>query len=156
MNTILLVLGSVLLCFAVGFVGARLQMRSLVEWYPTLRKSPLTPPNKAFPLAWGVLYACMGIAFGLLLAGQGPQRELSIGIFAVQLVLNGLWSIAFFYYRSPRAGMVVVVALWLAIVWFAVAVFPISRVASYLFIPYILWVGFAAYLNLYIVQHNKG
>ena len=154
MNTVLLVLGSVLLCFAVGFVGARLQVRSLAEWYPSLRKSPLTPPNKAFPLAWGVLYACMGISLGLLLAGHGPQRLLCISIFAVQLMLNGLWSIVFFYYRSPRAGMVVVVALWFAIVWFAVAVFPISQLASFLFIPYILWVAFAAYLNLYIVQHN--
>ena len=154
MNTVLLVLGSVLLCFAVGFVGARLQVRSLAEWYPTLRKSPLTPPNKAFPLAWGVLYACMGISLGLLLAGHGPQRLLCISVFAVQLMLNGLWSIVFFYYRSPRAGMVVVVALWFAIVWFAVAVFPISQLASFLFIPYTLWVAFAAYLNLYIVQHN--
>ncbi len=154
MNTVLLVLGSVLLCFAVGFVGARLQVRSLAEWYPTLRKSPLTPPHKAFPLAWGVLYACMGISLGLLLAGHGPQRLLCISIFAVQLMLNGLWSIVFFYYRSPRAGMVVVVALWFAIVGFAVAVCPISQLASFLFIPYILWVAFAAYLNLYIVQHN--
>ncbi|WP_027187603.1 TspO/MBR family protein [Desulfovibrio cuneatus] len=156
MNTVLLVLGSVLLCFAVGFVGARLQVRSLAEWYPTLRKSPLTPPNRVFPLAWGVLYACMGISLGLLLAAQGPQRLLCISIFAVQLMLNGLWSIAFFYYRSPRAGLVVVAALWCAIVWFAVAVFPISQVASFLFVPYIVWVAFAAYLNLYIVQHNKG
>ena len=57
----------ILLCLGVGFAGSLFQARSMIEWYPLLDKSILTPPGIAFPIAWSVIYICMGISLGRLI-----------------------------------------------------------------------------------------
>ena len=55
------------LCFAIGLLGSLLQSSALVEWYPYLVKSPLTPPAIAFPIAWTALYVLVGASLGAML-----------------------------------------------------------------------------------------
>jgi len=84
----------------------------------------------------------------------------ALGVFGVQLLLNASWSIVFFGLHSPLlynvlGGLVIIVALWLAIVLAMVLFYKISRPAMYLLIPYILWVSFATYLNAALWVLNK-
>jgi len=81
--------------------------------------------------------------------------KIALGIFALQLVVNVLWSWAFFGLQSPLAGIVVIVVLWLLILQCILRFWPISRNAALLLVPYILWVSFAAFLNYTIWRQNS-
>ena len=134
----------VLLCFGIGFAASKLQAESMVEWYPHLNKSGLTPPNIAFPIAWSIIYLLMGLSLGRVL-NKGYKE--GVFIWTVQLVLNFLWSILFFTMRMPVWGMVDILLLDASVVWFMMAVSKKDKPALYMFIPYILWLVIATYLN---------
>ena len=80
---------------------------------------------------------------------------LALAVFLAQLILNTLWSILFFGLRSPLAGLVDIVALWLAILATIVLFFRVSTPAGILLLPYIGWVTFAAILNAAILRLNR-
>lgn len=142
------------LCLAVGMTAATLQGDALRDWYPFLRKSPLTPPDWAFPAAWTVLYILMGISMALVRSSPRPGRTTATNIFLLQLLANFSWSIAFFYLHSPTAGLGVISLLFVLLLLYVWKSLPISRLGASLFLPYLIWVGFAWYLNFYIVMHN--
>lgn len=144
----------IVLCLATGFIASRFQLDALANWYPQLNKSPLTPPNWAFPLAWSVLYVCMGLSIALVVVSGTPDAGYFIKLFTAQLFFNFIWSFAFFYYQNPLAGLVVIAILLVLIALYTMQAFALHRVSALLFIPYVLWVGFASYLNLYIVLRN--
>ena len=85
---------------------------------------------------------------------SAESRRALLGWWGVQCVLNFLWSVCFFYARSPWAGMVVIVALLVAVVVFMVKSRRACRVAFGCFVPYLLWLAFAAYLNAYVCLYN--
>jgi tryptophan-rich sensory protein len=68
-------------------------------------------------------------------------------IFAVQLVLNVLWSIIFFTWHQPGIAFFELLALWFAILYTIVNFYRVSKSAAYLLLPYLLWVTFAGLLN---------
>lgn len=80
--------------------------------------------------------------------------RIALGIFGVQLILNILWSAMFFGLKSPLAGLIDISILWIAILLTIINFFKISQVASFLLIPYILWVSFAAFLNFSLWRLN--
>lgn len=141
-------------CVGVGMTAGMLQSDSLRNWYPFLHKPPLTPPDWVFPLVWTVLYILMGISVALARRNARQGHGVLTGIFLVQLAVNFLWSIAFFYLRSPVTGWGVISVLFALLLLYAWKSWPLSRLGTYLFVPYIIWVGFAWYLNGYIVMHN--
>ena len=65
----------VLVCFLLGFIAGRIQSDAIENWYPLLDKPALTPPNIAFPIAWSVIYLCIGISAGLILSGDSPRKK---------------------------------------------------------------------------------
>ncbi len=144
----------VIFCFLVGYISQLFQAESISTWYPLLNKPPLTPPNIAFPIAWSILYLCMGISIGLIIASDNEYKQFFIWLFGLQLLLNFTWSIYFFYMQSPLLGFINIILLDLAIIYYIVRTYKTAKVSSILFFPYILWVGFATYLNLYILLHN--
>ncbi len=151
------VLGIVLpvaLCFLTGFIASRLQTDAVNVWYPTLNKSPLTPPDSLFGVAWSILYLCMGVSIGLIINSGSSRMGYFIRLFAVQLVLNFMWSILFFYFRNPLLGAIDIILLDILIILYAIKSWPQFKASSLLFVPYILWVSFATYLNLYILFNN--
>ena len=99
----------VLACFAVGISASFFQASSIAEWYPTLTKPTLTPPNIVFPIAWSVLYLCMGLSLGRLIVRR--QHKGIIRLWVLQLIANFLWSILFFTLRNPLAGFIDIVLL---------------------------------------------
>lgn len=126
-------------------------------WYAALAKPPLTPPAWVFGPVWTALYLLMGAAAFLAWReydNGSPSTKLRVKIalpvFGLQLFLNALWSLMFFGLRSPATASVEIVFLWLAILATAAAFYKISKPAAWLLLPYLLWVGFAGYLNFYI------
>ena len=150
MTDIVKLLISVLACQCAGFIGSIFTTPSIPTWYATLQKPPFTPPNWLFAPAWITLYLLMGIsAFIIWRRGVDNRgvREALI-VFLIQLILNSLWSVVFFGLKSPLYGVVVIIVLWIAILFTILKFFKLSTVAGGLLLPYILWVSFAAALNI--------
>ena len=143
-----------LLCFALGGVASLLQTDALLEWYPYLTKPALTPPGIVFPVAWSLLYACMGISAGLVLSTCTAKRHVAMIFWYLQLALNFLWSILFFALRNPTLALLDIAALDLLVVLYIIFSARVSRAAAWLFVPYLCWILFATYLNAYIQIAN--
>jgi tryptophan-rich sensory protein len=139
-----------------GLIGQTLSGSSMKDWYPTVKKPSYNPPSWVFAPVWITLYTVMGIAAFLVWRKRETQRfaRLGIALFGVQLVLNSLWTGAFFGLRSPGAGLAVISALWLALVGTLAAFAAVSTGAGLLLVPYLLWVSFAAVLNFSIFRLN--
>jgi benzodiazapine receptor len=141
---------SLVACQCAGLVGSIFTTTAIPTWYATLEKPFFTPPNWLFAPAWVTLYVLMAVAAFLVwrkgLSEEGVKPALVI--FLVQLVINAFWSVAFFGLKSPVAGVVVIVVLWIAILFTILKFFRLSAAAGSLLLPYILWVSFAAALNM--------
>jgi tryptophan-rich sensory protein len=134
---------------AIGGLSGFATARGVDTWYPTLAKPSFNPPAWVFGPTWTVLYILMGVAL-FLVWRQGldtPGVKLALTLFAVQLALNGLWSILFFGMQSPAWAFAEILLLWLAIVATLWAFWRLMPVAGWLLVPYLAWVSFAAVLN---------
>jgi tryptophan-rich sensory protein len=139
-----------------GIIGSVFTAPSITGWYAGIIKPDLNPPAWVFGPVWTTLFALMGIA-AFLVWKKGLDRrdvKIALGIFIGQLVLNTLWSIIFFGFKSPGVAFVEIIFLWLAILATIIAFAKISKPAAWLLVPYILWVSFAAYLNYSIYALN--
>jgi tryptophan-rich sensory protein len=142
-------------CQLSGVIGSFFTSRSIPVWYVYLEKPAFTPPGWFIGTVWIVLYTLMGISAFLVWREQGREWKGKASIaFMIQLVLNGIWSVAFFGLRSPFTGLVVIAALWIAILLTIVEFYRVSRTGALLMVPYILWVSFAAFLNYSIYIMN--
>jgi len=132
-------------------------MKAIPTWYQGLAKPPFNPPEWLFGPAWTLLYLLMAVAAWLVWKqGIGAAGvKLALAVFLTQLVLNALWSVFFFGLRSPLAGLVDIVVLWLTILATIVFFFRVSVPAGVLLLPYIAWVSFAAILNAAILRLNR-
>ena len=149
---------AILICQIVGNLGTFFTIASIPTWYAALHKPGFSPPNWAFAPIWLTLYTLMGISLYLVWEScKGRERKrarTAIGVFAVQLALNFLWTALFFGLRSPLYGLVGIIILWVAILATILKFWPISRKAAILLIPYIAWVSIALALNLSIFLLN--
>lgn len=144
-------------CQVAGVVGSLFTVRSVGTWYETLNRPSYAPPNAVFGPVWITLYVLMGIAAFLIWRRglQYPGVRQGLLAFIVQLVFNSGWSIAFFGMRSPLAGLLVIVVLWLEILITMIYFFRVVRTAGYLMLPYFAWVTFAAVLNYGFFALNR-
>ena len=119
---------------AVGALAALLT-RSATEIYnSSIVKPALSPPAIVFPIVWVLLYALMGIgAARIWMAEPSPGRTRSLRLYLLQLGFNFFWSILFFNFQ---------------------AFCDQDPTAAWLQLPYLLWVLFAAYLNLGVWKLN--
>jgi translocator protein len=147
---------SILVVFMAGSIGTLATISELTTWYTALIKPTWTPPNWAFGPIWSTLYVLMGIAL-FLVWRQGLERKdvkYAILIFAVQIVLNVLWSVVFFGMHSIFGGFILILILWIAIFANIIAFYVISKPAGLLLIPYLIWVSIASYLNYSVYLLN--
>jgi tryptophan-rich sensory protein len=144
-------------CQLAGVIGSVFTTRSIDTWYRTLIRPSYAPPNGVFAPVWISLYVLMGIAaFIVWRRGlQYPGVREGLLAFLMQLVLNACWSIAFFGLRSPLAGLVVIIVLWIEILITIIYFFRVSRNSGLLMLPYIAWVSFAAVLNYGFFALNR-
>lgn len=121
--------------------------------FQELQKPYLTPPSILFPIAWTILYALMGLSYGIL-KGKGQLQTPEKNIYMIQLVVNLLWPIFFFIAKWRLFSFI-----WLLLLIFLVLVmvkrfYNKDKVAGLLLAAYLLWLFFAAYLNFEIYYLN--
>lgn len=154
MKKIVSIVVSVLICFLVGWSASYFQADAIRSWYPLLNKPELTPPNIAFPIAWSFLYLCMGISIGLIIDSENRRKGYLVKLFLIQLFFNFMWSILFFYFQNPLFGIIDIILLDTVIILYTLKSYRVYKISSLLFLPYMLWVFFATYLNGYILLNN--
>ena len=139
----------ILIAEAVGGLSGWLTRRGAQQYDETIAKPPLSPPAWVFPVVWTLLFALMGIGAARIWMRQPSlRRTRALELFAVQLGFNFSWSIIFFNFQQFGLALLWLLILWALIVWMILAFRRVDRPAALLQIPYLLWVSFAAYLNL--------
>lgn len=141
---------AVAVCLAVGYFSGAETRESVSTWYPTLKKPAFNPPDWVFAPVWTLLYVMMGIAAGLVWDKYSENKvevKTALGYFGVQLALNAMWSILFFGLKNPFLALIEIVLLWLMIYETYIKFRSIYKAASWLMVPYLLWVAFATVLN---------
>jgi tryptophan-rich sensory protein len=147
----------IVICELAGIIGSVFTASSISGWYATLVKPPFNPPGWIFGPVWTFLYAMMGLAAYLVYEnGPGrPEIRKALTVFAIQLIINALWSIVFFGARQILGAVVVIVLLWVMILLTIRLFSRISKAAAYLLVPYLLWVSFASVLNISLYTLNR-
>jgi len=148
-------IASIVICQLAGIIGSIFTGPSVKTWYPALVKPTFNPPSWVFTPVWTVLYVLMGISLYLVWNKENSKAKYSaLAFFAVQLLLNALWSVLFFGLKSPLYALVEILLLWVAILFTIVKFSSLSKPAAYLLVPYIAWVSFAVVLNFFIFRLN--
>ena len=143
---------ALVLTFSAAFVGSRFPAD---DWYAGIRKPAWNPPNWLFGPVWGILYLLMAIAAWLVWRKSGfAGAVLPLGLFVVQLGLNAAWSWIFFGRHQLGLALIEILALWGAILATLMAFWRLNPVSGILLVPYLLWVTFAAVLNLTLWRLN--
>lgn len=133
----------------VGGVSAFLTGGSM-QLFETVNKPPLSPPGWLFPVVWTILYTLMGIATYLMLTAEAEKQEKAraLSVYIYQLIVNFLWPTFFFNFQWYLFAFLWLVLLWILVLITLLRYYNISKPAGYLLIPYLIWLTFAAYLNL--------
>ena len=133
---------------AVGGLSALFTADSM-QSFQVQPSPPLSPPGWLFPIVWTILYTLMGIASYFIVQSDQPKQE-ALFIYGLQLFVNFFWSILFFRFEFYFLAFLWLILLWILIFKTMTEFGKISLTAKRLLIPYLLWVTFAGYLNLYI------
>jgi tryptophan-rich sensory protein len=135
-------------CLTVSGAGGAITATSVGTWYQALNKPPFNPPDWVFAPVWITLYVLMAIsAWRVWRRTRFTGRWRALILFAMQLGLNLLWSLLFFGLQQIGLAMAEIAILLLAIALNAAMFWRIDRLAGALFVPYLLWVGYATVLN---------
>lgn len=137
----------------IGFISSFFTMNSM-EIYNGLNKPSLSPPGYVFGIVWTALYCMMGIASYLVYTSYDENRENTLVLYGLQLIMNGLWPIFFFVMEKYLFSV-----LWLLMLIIIVCIttyyfFKANKYAGWLMLPYLIWLSFALYLNFYIYLYN--
>lgn len=136
-------------------IGSWFTTPAIGEWYAMLIKPSFTAPNRLFGPIWTVLYVLMWVSLFLVSKDWIQVKDKpAMRYFLIQLFLNILWSILFFYIQSPLLAFIEIIILWIFILVTAYEFGRVNKGAWRLFLPYILWVVFAGFLNYYVMILN--
>ena len=149
-------IGSVLLCQMAGIIGSVFTVSAIPGWYATLNKPWFNPPSFIFGPVWITLYTVMGIALYRIyrLGMRNKSVAFAVYVFLTHLVFNSLWSVVFFGMKELGLAFMLICILWGLIAFCMVLFQKIDKPASYMLLPYLLWVTFASILNLAIWMLN--
>ena len=117
------------------------------SWYLSLDKSRLNPPSYVFGIVWPILYI-------LMMASAFLAHKKIFSIFIVQLFFNAAWSWLFFRFQMPLIALLDIYLLIAINIYILNLMYKENKLAFFLFIPYVVWISFASYLNLFIVINN--
>ena len=142
--------------FLAAAIGSYYTFDAIPTWYARLNQPYWTPPNWVFGPVWTTLYVLIGLSAALVWNSERTQgKRLALTLFFIHLVVNASWSIVFFYLHDVYAALLIIKSLWLLIVAMMIMFWKFDRRATYLLIPYLLWVSYAATLNLGILLLNS-
>lgn len=143
---------SVLLTLLIGTLSAFL-VGNMPMQYNEIIKPFYSPPAFVFPIVWTILYILMGVSFYLAL--QGNNKRQVIIVYAIQLLINVLWSFIFFNQQRYLLSTLWIILLIIAIIWMMYTFYKVNPLSAYLQIPYLIWCVFALILNFHIFLLNS-
>ena len=140
----------------VGGVSALLTKNSMMA-FEQVAQPPLSPPAWLFPVVWTILYALMGISSYMILASDSGNEEKgeAIRLYAYQLLVNFLWPTFFFNFEWYLFSFLWLVLLWILVFFMIRKFYEMNRLAAYMNISYLIWLTFAAYLNIGVWWLNR-
>lgn len=143
--------GFALAAFVTAAIGG-LGVQGTAAEYSSLAQPSWAPPTWLFGPVWTILYAMIALAGWLAWRRAGWTTALTV--YAVQLGLNAIWTPLFFGAGQYGLALVDIVLLWLSIAAVITLFRRISRPATLLLVPYLLWVTYATALNAAIWSMN--
>lgn len=138
----------------IGAIGGIVTASSVTTWYRTLAKPSFNPPDYLFAPVWTILYVVIAIAAWQVWRSRHALRKMALGLYGLQLLLNFIWSIAFFGLRNPGLALVDITALLATALGCLIYFARIDRIAALLWVPYLAWLSFATSLNAAVVALN--
>lgn len=125
-------------------------------WFNSLTKPVFNPPAKIFPPVWTILYILIFISLALFIFAKSDfSKRKGYVLFAIQMLLNLLWSPVFFLMQNIGLALFIIILLDIFVLLTAKNFYKISKPAGILLFPYLLWISFATYLNIaYFVLNN--
>lgn len=157
MRSLLKLLACLVLCYGIAGVSGYITVPQIQGWYAGLDKPSWTPPNAAFPIVWNILYGMIALSLWLLWDRTAPsaQRTTALRLFALQLVLNFIWTPIFFGAHLVWIAAVVIASLAVVLALTIRAAWPVQRASALLLLPYLVWVSYATTLNAGIAVLNR-
>ena len=124
--------------------------------FAQLNQPPLSPPGWLFPIVWTILYVLMGVSSYLILNAETDKNKfVPLVIYVIQLFVNVMWPIFFFGFGIRFFALLWLILLWILVFWMIKKFREISKLAAKLCVPYLIWLTFAAYLNLGVWWLNR-
>jgi benzodiazapine receptor len=141
-------IASLIIAYFTAFIGSLFTSSAVKSaWYSSIKPS-ITPPNYVFPIAWNILFFLIALSlYFAWTSSKKDQKKTIAWVFGINLILNIVWSILFFGMRNPRAAFIEIIPFWISIAVMMIATWKINKKASWLLLPYLLWVAFASILN---------
>ena len=152
MNKALIYVKSIVIPVLVGLAIGLITSNAIN--YNMLKMPPLAPPAILFPIVWTILYTLMGVSYGILKSNNQTNKDIDISYYT-QLGVNAFWSIIFFSFKWRLFAFLWIILLLVLIIDMTRKFYNKNQLAGLLQIPYIIWVAFATYLNLFIYFLNK-
>ena len=123
--------------------------------YKTIVQPSFAPPGFIFPIVWTILYTLMGISSYIISESNSYYKDEALIIYYVQLIVNLLWSFIFFSLNWYFISFIWILLLIYLVITMIKKFYSISKVSGLIQIPYLLWLIFAAVLNLSIFILNR-
>lgn len=136
-----------------GGISSLITMDGFKE-YKNFNQPPLSPPSIVFPIVWTILYILMGFASYLIYEKKDTDNKKALTLYAIQLAINFIWPVFFFGFKAYLLSFIILIVLWIFVLLTIISFSKINRTAAILLISYLLWLTFAAYLNLGVYLLN--
>ena len=139
----------IILTEVTGALSGWLSRDGMKIYESAIVQPPLSPPPWLFPIVWSILYALMGIgAARVFMTPPNIHRSRGLNLFVMQLIVNFFWSLIFFNLQAFGFAILWLILLWGLVLWMILEFRKVDRFAGNIQIPYLIWLTFAAYLNL--------
>ncbi len=138
-----------------GALGGILTRGAIQSWLPFIQKPTWNPPNWIFGPVWTILYILIGTSIAIVWHSEKLNKNRAYQFFVIQAILNLLWTPVFFGLHDIFIALVVIILMVLFISLTMIEFYRINKLATYLLLPYLLWVSFASILNGNIYWLNK-
>jgi benzodiazapine receptor len=147
--------GFLIVTLGVGAAGTLFTEPNIPTWYAALNHPAIAPPNYLFAPVWTALYILMAFAAWRVWKITG-LKSAEMAAFALQLLLNFLWSAVFFALHRIGAALIEIAVLDVAILVTAILFVRRDRLAGLLMLPYLAWTLFATVLTHAFWTLNPG
>ena len=139
---------AVLIPLAVGGISSLISHEGFKSYSETAVKPSLSPPDWLFPVVWTLLYILMGISSYLVYEKDKTEAKQPLAVYVIQLAMNFMWPVFFFSLGAYLFSFIWLIILWAFTFAMIIMFYRVNKTAGLLQIPYLLWLTFAAYLNL--------